>query len=295
MSKKILALFLLLVSVCGCVEHQRLTIAGSTTLLPVIEECARLFMEQHPAVRITVAGGGSGHGIKAVGAGNIDIGMASRDVKSEELELYPNLNLIPVAADGIAIIAHPNNPIENLTLEQIARIFSGEIKNWRELGWEDAEIHVVTREYGSGTRATFEEHVLKPFGVEMSAAALTKPSNGDVRATVSTDRHAIGYLSIGYVDASIKAIKVNGVEPSHENVMSGEYPISRKLYLITKGEPDPLESEFIEFVLGPEGQEVFGMWGYIPVGMMPSSPATTPPPKTASPSPTPTEAATVNP
>ncbi|HEX58838.1 MAG TPA: phosphate ABC transporter substrate-binding protein [Methanomicrobia archaeon] len=265
MSKKILALFLLLVAVCGCVKHQKLTVTGSTTLLPVIEECARLFMEQHPEVRITVAGGGSGHGIKSVGAGNIDIGMASRDVKPEELKLYPDLNPIPVAADGIAIIVHPDNPIENLTLEQIAKIFGGEIKNWKELGWEDAEIHVVTREYGSGTRATFEEHVLKPFNMEMFAGALVKPSNGDVRATVSTDRHAIGYISLGYVDVSVKAVRVDGVEPSLENVVSGEYPISRKLYLITKGEPDPLEKEFIEFVLGPAGQEVFKEWGYVPV------------------------------
>ena len=240
-----------------------LTIAGSTSLFPVIDECARLFMERHPDVRITVAGGGSGHGIKSVGAGNIDIGMASRDVKPEELKLYPDLNPIPVAADGIAIIVHPDNPIENLTLEQIAKIFGGEIKNWKELGWEDAEIHVVTREYGSGTRATFEEHVLKPFGIEMFAGALTKHSNGEVRATVSTDRHAIGYISLGYVDASVKALRIDGVTPTPENVTSGKYPISRKLYLITKGDPDPLEKAFIEFVLSDEGQGVVEKLGYI--------------------------------
>ena len=245
-----------------------ITIAGSTTLLPVIEECARLFMEQHPAVRITVAGGGSGHGIKAVGAGNIDIGMASRDVKSEELELYPDLKPVPVAGDGVAVVVHPENPIENLTLEPIAKIFGGEIRNWRELEWEDAEIHVVTREYGSGTRATFEEHVLKPFGVEMSARALTKPSNGDVRATVSTDRHAIGYISLGYVDPSVKALRINGVMPTRENVTSGKYPISRKLYLITKGEPDTLEKAFIDFVLSDEGQRVVKELGYIRLGVV---------------------------
>ncbi|MHC1579538.1 MAG: phosphate ABC transporter substrate-binding protein [Candidatus Alkanophagales archaeon] len=279
MSKRVLVLFLLLVAVCGCVEHQKLTIAGSTTLLPVIEECARLFMERHPGVRITVAGGGSGHGIRAVGAGSIDIGMASRDVKPEELELYPDLKPVPVAADAVAVVVHPENPIENLTLEQVARVFGGEIRNWRELGWggagEDAEIHVVTREYGSGTRATFEKHVLEPFSLEMFAGALTKPSNGDVRATVSTDRHAIGYLSLGYVDASVRALRIDGVTPTPENATSGKYPISRKLYLITKGEPDPLEKAFIEFVLSDEGQEVFREWGYIPIGATPAPAAAT--------------------
>ena len=248
-----------------------LTIAGSTTVLPINQECARLLMKQNPELRISVSGGGSGHGVKAVGAGEIDIGAASRDVKAKELEAFPNLKPVVVGKDSVAIVLHPSNPVseqgqgegQGLELEEAAKIFAGEITNWKELGGRDEAIRVVTREEGSGTRDCFETAVLKPFGKEIAANAAVKSSNGEVRATVSSDERSIGYLSLGYLDASVKAVKIDGVAATEENVLSGAYPISRNLYLVTNGAPSELEAAFIDFVLSEEGQEVVDEMGYI--------------------------------
>ena len=270
-----------------------LTVAGSTTVLPINQECARLLMEANPDVRISVSGGGSGHGVKSVGAGEIDIGAASRDMKSAELEQYPDLKLVVIGKDSVAIVLHPSNMLSDLTLEEAAQIFSGEIRNWKDVGGSDAAIRVITREEGSGTRETFEKYVMEPFDKEVAGRASVKGSNGEVRATISSDARSIGYLSIGYVDNAMKAIKVGGIEATVANVLSGDYPIQRNLYLITKGDPSALEQAFIDFVLSSEGQEVVQDVGYIKViaEAVPSAmPITTPPVEpTATPTPTPEE------
>jgi len=235
-----------------------LTIAGSTTVLPINQECARLLIEQNPGLRISVSGGGSGHGVKAVGAREIDIG-----VKSKEMETYPDLKPVGIGKDSVAIVVHPSNGVSELTMEQASKIFSGEITNWKEVGGADEAIRVITREEGSGTREVFEKYVMKPPEKEIAGEASVKPSNGEVRATVSGDEKSIGYLSLGYVDPSVKALKMDGVEATVENVLSDKYPIVRTLYLITKGEPDELEEAFIDFVLSEEGQNVVEDMGYI--------------------------------
>jgi len=272
----------------------KLTVAGSTTVLPINQECARILMERNPDLRISVSGGGSGHGIKAVGAGDIDIGAASRDIKEEEWAKYSDLKPFVIAKDSVAIVVNPKNPVSELTMEEVAKIFAGEINNWKEVGGEDAEIRVITREEGSGTRETFEKFVMRPLQLEITADASVKPSNGEVRATVATDKNAIGYISLGYVDESVKALKIDGVEPTVENVVSGEYPITRNLYLITKGEPEPLEKAFIDFVLSEEGQKIVEELGYIPVQTpaTPATPATSATPATPA---TPTTPATQTP
>ncbi|MGC9443661.1 MAG: phosphate ABC transporter substrate-binding protein PstS family protein [Candidatus Methanospirareceae archaeon] len=274
-----------------------LTIAGSTTVLPINQECARLLMDANPDLRISVSGGGSGHGVKSVGAGEIDIGAVSRDVKSSELEQYPDLNPVAIGKDSVAVVVHPGNTVSDLTLEQLAQIFSGEITNWKHVGGPDAEIRVITREEGSGTRETFETYVMTPFDLYIAAQASVKSSNGEVRATVSSDDRSIGYLSLGYVDSSMKALSVGGVEATVENVVAGDYPIQRSLYLITKGDPSTLEQAFLEFVLSSEGQAVVEDMGYIEVGgaVTPTkTPSTTAAPTatsipTAAPTPTPEE------
>jgi len=263
-----------------------LTVAGSTTLLPINQECARLLMDANPNLRISVSGGGSGHGVKSVGAGEIDIGAASRDVKSSELEQYPDLKPVAIGKDSVAIVVHPSNPVSDLTLEEASKIFSGEITNWKDVGGDDADIRVITREEGSGTRETFEKYVMKPFEREIAGEASVKSSNGEVRATVSRDEKSIGYLSLGYLDETIKALNIDGVEATVENVVSDEYPITRSLYLITKGEPSDLEQAFIDFVLSSEGQDVVKDMGYMEVGAA-VSPTTTPTP-TSAPTETPT-------
>jgi phosphate transport system substrate-binding protein len=242
-----------------------LTIAGSTTVLPVNEECKRLLMDRNPALRISVSGGGSGRGVKSVGAGEIDIGAASRDVKTKEKETYPDLRLVGIGKDSVAIVVHPSNGVSELRMEQASKIFAGEIKNWKELGGADEAIRVITREEGSGTREVFEKYVMKPSEKEIAGEASVKPSNGEVRATVSGDEKSIGYISLGYLDPSVKALKIDGVEATVENVLSDKYPIVRTLYLITKGEPSELEKAFIDFVLSEEGQKVVEDMGYISI------------------------------
>jgi phosphate transport system substrate-binding protein len=262
-----------------------LTIAGSTTILPINEECKRLLMENNPDLRISVSGGGSGHGVKAVGAGEIDIGAASRDVKAEEMALYPDLKPVAIGKDSVAIVVHPSNPLTDLTMEQASKIFSGEITNWKDMGGADAAIRVITREEGSGTRECFEEQVMKPFNREVAGAASVKSSTGEVKATVSKDATSIGYISLGYIDETVKPLKIDGVEPTVENVLSGAYPILRSLYLITNGEPSELEKAFIEFVLSSEGQKVVEEMGYIPLS--PGAVVTPTPTPTVSPTPSP--------
>ena len=279
-----------------------LTIAGSTTVLPINQECARLLTEANPDLRISVSGGGSGHGVKAAGAGEIDIGAVSRDVKSSELEQYPDLKPVAIGKDSVAIIVHPSNSISGLTLEQTAKIFSGEITNWKEVGGADATIRVITREAGSGTRETFETYVMTPQKKEIAAQAFVKASNGEVRATVSSDSVSIGYLSLGYVDETIKALSMGGIAATVENVIVGKYPISRNLYLLTKGTPSALEQAFINFVLSSEGQKVVEEMGYIEIGEMVTPSPPTPMPTalttatpTLTPAGTPTPVATLSP
>lgn len=243
-----------------------LTIAGSTTVLPITQECARLYMEEVcPCTRISVSGGGSGTGIQQVGEGLIDIGAASRDLRSSELGQWPDLQPVAIGKDSVAIIVHPSNPIDDLTLEQISQIFAGDITNWIDFGGDDAPINLITREEGSGTRGIFEEKVMEPFGKEIAGEALVKTSNGEVRATIATDENSMAYLSLGYVDETVKAISIGGVEANVENVLSEDYPIVRTLWLITKGTPNTLAQSFIDFVLSDEGQQVVEDLGYIKV------------------------------
>jgi len=243
----------------------RLDIAGSTTVTPIVEETARRFSELYPGFKISVAAIGSGPGIKAVGSGEVDIGMASRDLKEKELEQWPDLKPFRIAMDSIAIVVHPSNPVNGLTLEQVAKIFAGEITNWREVGGPDKPIHVVTREKGSGTRDCFEHVAMKPFGKEISAKAMVQQGNPRVRAAVANDPLSIGYISLGFVDETVKPLKIDGVEPKIENVLKGTYPIRRSLYVITKGDPDPAELMFIGYLLSAEGQRIVKELGYIPL------------------------------
>ena len=243
----------------------RLTIAGSSTLLPINQECARVLMDNNPNLRISVSGGGSGHGVKAVGSNEVDIGAASRDVKSKEMEEYPGIKPVGIGLDSVAIVVHPSNSVDELTMEEASRIFSGEITNWNEVGGSDSDIHVVTREDGSGTRDVFEKFVIDPYEVEIAAEASVKPSNGEIRASVSRDENSIGFVSLGYIDSSIKGVKIDGVEPAVENVLSEDYKITRTLYLITNGEPDELEKAFIDFVLSEGGQEIVEDLGFIKI------------------------------
>jgi phosphate transport system substrate-binding protein len=244
----------------------KLQIAGSTTILPIAEECARIFMERHPGDRVFVSGGGSSHGVKATSDGTMDIGTISRDLTDYEKEMHPDLVVHGIARDGIVIVVHPENPVEGLTVEQLQDVYTSEITNWKDVGGVDLGIMVVSREEGSGTRGYFEDAVMKSTGKEITDHAIIQDSNGKIRTTVAGDKHSIGFLSLGYASSDVKTVSLDGVAPSIENVRNGEYAISRTLLMITKGEPDEAEQAFLDFVLSEDGQKIVADVHYIPVG-----------------------------
>ncbi|MBO8137547.1 MAG: phosphate ABC transporter substrate-binding protein [Desulfotomaculum sp.] len=239
-----------------------ITIAGSTSVQPLSEELAQKFMEKHPGVTIHVQGGGSSAGVKAALEGAADIGAASRNLK--ESEQGKGLVEHKIAIDGIAIVTNAENTgVDDLTVEQVRKIFAGEITNWKELGGDDAKINVVSREEGSGTRGAFTELVMEykdengeKHEAELVADAAIQSSNGAVRTTVANDKYSIGYLSLGYLDDSVRAFKIEGVEATAENIVAGEYKISRPFLYLTKGEPEGAVKEYIDWVFSSEAQDI---------------------------------------
>ncbi|EOD01474.1 phosphate ABC transporter substrate-binding protein [Caldisalinibacter kiritimatiensis] len=233
-----------------------IVIAGSTSVTPTAEKVADAFMERHPNVKIQVQGIGSSAGVKAAHEGACDIGMASRNLKAKEEEW--GLTKHVIAYDGIAVIVHPNNKVGDLTKEQVQKIFKGEIKNWKEVGGEDHEIVVISRESGSGTRGAFEE-IVGLEGEDKSLVredALIAEGNGAVRANVSKKEYAIGYISLSYLNDSVKGVKINGVEPTVENIKAEKYPIYRPFLMITNGEMNELVKAYMDFMFSSEGQEI---------------------------------------
>lgn len=234
-------------------------VVGSTSVQPLSEELASAFREKHPQVSVNVAGGGSGAGIKAAQEGTADIGVSSRELKPEE---KGTVKEFMIAKDGIAVVVHPQNPVKELTLDQVRKIFAGEITNWKDVGGKDAAINVFTREEGSGTRGAFEEIVMKDR--KISGKAVVQQSTGAVRTAVAGDPNGIGYISLGSVNESVKVLAVDGVKPGKETVLDGSYKISRPFLYLTKEEPTGLVKAFIDFVLSPEGQAIVGQ-EFIPV------------------------------
>jgi len=250
----------------GTQEHaMKLQIAGSTTVLPIAEECARVFMENNPGSQIYVSGGGSSHGVKAVADGTVNIGDASRNMKDSERASYPDLVTHAIAKDGVAIVVHPESQVSDLTMQELRSIYAGKITNWMDVGGEDAEIMVVSREEGSGTRDCFEQAVLAPTKEEITDHAIIQDSNGKTRTTVAGNKHAIGFLSLGYVNSDIRAVSLDGTAPTIGNIRSGDYAISRTLWMITKGKPDADEQAFLDFVLSGDGQRIVSEVHFIPV------------------------------
>lgn len=240
----------------------QLQLAGSTTVQPLAEELAEEFMNANPEVTIDVQGGGSSVGVTSAGEGTVDIGNASREIKESELEEFPELNVFTIAYDGIAIVVNPDVELDSLTKDQVQAIFAGEVTNFSEVGGPDADITVVSREEGSGTRSAFEELVMeyKDDAGEKQVkpivdSALLQQSNGQVRTLVGTTPNTIGYLSFGFLDDSVKALTIDDVEPTIDNVKNGSYSIFRPLNMLTNGEPSELAQAFLDYILG-DGQTI---------------------------------------
>ncbi len=239
---------------------QQLTLTGSTSVGPFAEQLAERYEQHHPGRRISVQSLGSTAGIQAAENGTVEIGMSSRHLEPDEAE---QLTPIEIARDALAIIVHPTNPVANLTTEQVRAIFSGEIGNWRNVGGHDALIVIVTREAGSGTYGAFEELVMDK---RLPAPrALRQGSNGAVRQIVAKDPDAIGYISLGIVDNTVKPVAVDGVQASTEAVRAGQYKLVRPFLFVQRKNAtlSPLAEDFLRYVLSPEGQRELVQAGLI--------------------------------
>lgn len=266
--KKLFTILLSVFFVCSFVGFsyaEDLRIDGSTTVLPIAQKAAEVFMKKNPDVRIYVSGSGSGTGIKALIDGTTNIATSSREAKDKEIasgkEKGVTLTAHKVALDGIVPVVHPSIKINNITLEQLRDIYNGKIKTWKELGGPDRPIAVVSRDTSSGTYEVWEEKVLK--GDKVRPDALLVASNGQAVQTVAQNRYAIGYIGIGYVDKSVKVIKVNGKTASAETVRDSSWPIARPLYMYTNGKPAGTMGKFIDFMLSKEGQKIVNEVKYV--------------------------------
>ncbi|MCP4116660.1 MAG: phosphate ABC transporter substrate-binding protein [Desulfobacteraceae bacterium] len=246
---------------------EELVLKGSTTVLPIAQKVAEAYMKLHPDVKISLSGGGSSNGIKAIVDGTADIGNASRFIKSKEIKLATSKGVYPVphriALDCIVPVVNPGNPVGDLTMEQLKNIYLGKIKNWKELGGANAKIVVISRDTSSGTFEVWEKLVMKKARVIPSA--LTVPSNGGLVQAVSATPGAIGYIALGYVNEEVKTLSVNRVQGTPGTTRTGQYSISRPLFMFTNGWIKGRTADFMNYLLSEKGQQLVKEAGSIPV------------------------------
>lgn len=256
---------------------------GSDTLVNLALAWAEKYQGERPNVRISVTGGGSGTGIASLINGTVDIANASRQIKQEEIEEARSRGIEPVefivARDAIAVIVNPNNPVSELTLQQISDIYSGRINNWKEVGGEDRPIVRLSRETNSGTHVYFLETVLRLGNSEdktlFSTDTLLLPSSEGIIIEVRQNPNAIGYDGLGYVPHDLKMIAIASEEggayvlPSIATVNDRSYPIARDLYMYTNGEPTGIVKEYLDWILSDEAQQIVAELGFVPVSLAP--------------------------
>jgi len=244
-----------------------LVIKGSTTVLPIAQKAAEAYMAENPDVKISLSGGGSGNGIKAIIDGTADIGNASRFIKQKEVNLASTKEVYPVpfrvALDAIVPVVNNKNNLSDLTMVQLKDIYLGKIKDWKEVDGTPGKIVVISRDSSSGTFGVWKDIVMKKKRVIPSA--LTVPSNGGIVQAVANTPGAIGYVGLGYLNHEIKAVSVDGVPGTEENTLNGSFPISRGLFMFTKGWPKGDTMGFISFILSEKGQKLVKEAGSIPI------------------------------
>lgn len=246
-----------LLSGCRNINNAGVIVAGSTSVQPYAEVLAEEYMILHPDIVIDIQGGGSSAGIMAAKTGTSNLGMSSRVLKDDELNLW----YVEIARDGLAVIINPENPIANLTLEQISDIYSAKITKWNQLGGPEEKINIITREDGSGTRDAFVNLVMGEASI--TPKAIVQDSNGAVRQLVADDPNAIGFISLGLVDDTVKALELDGVAATRENVLNGTYNLSRPFLFIAQSAPTGETKQFLDFILSPEGQQLLMNEGLI--------------------------------
>lgn len=238
---------------------------GSTTVLPIAQKAAEVFMNNNPGEEISVRGGGSGVGIASIIEGTCDIADASRAIKPAELEKAAkkgrDLKAHVIAMDGISHIVHPSNSVAGLTRAQIKEIYTGRASNWNKFGGPDLKIVVISRDSSSGTFEAFSEMVLEKKKVRPDA--IMQASNQAIASIVARTPGAIGYIGLGYISSSVKAISVDGVMPTKETVLRNKYPITRPLFMYTNGKPEGTVKKFIDFLKSAEGQKLVTEEGFV--------------------------------
>jgi len=244
---------------------EKMIIEGSTTVLPIAQKAAEVFMSNDSAADISVRGGGSGVGIASIIDGTCDIGDSSRSIKDGELDraavLGRDIKAHVVAMDGIAVIVNKLNKINALSKKQLKDIYTGRISNWKDVGGSDEKIVVISRDSSSGTFEAFGTLALE--GAKVRSDALMQASNQAVASTVGRAPRAIGYVGLGFMSGEVKAVEYEGVVPSKETVLTGKYLLGRPLFMYTNGVPKGLVKEFIDFVKSPEGQKLAEEEGFV--------------------------------
>jgi phosphate transport system substrate-binding protein len=265
--KAALGLLMLCFTAGVSLAAESIVIKGSTTVLPVAQGTMEAYMKANPGVQISLSGGGSGEGIKALIDKTTDLATSSREIKAKEIELSKTKGINPVAHvvayDAIIPVVHPKNKVTNLSIDQLSQIYQGKITNWKEVGGDDLKIVVISRDSSSGTFESWDHFVMKKAKVTPRAQMLA--SNGALVTAVAKNKYAIAYVGIGYINKSLKPLQVNGIKASIQAAMSKEYPLSRELYMYTNGEPQGQMAKYISFVKSAEGQKIVVKEGFVPL------------------------------
>jgi phosphate transport system substrate-binding protein len=265
--KQILLIGTILLMGSGAAFAENIVIKGSTTVLPIAQTTLEAYMKINPGTNISLSAGGSGEGIKALIDKSTDIANSSREIKDKEIELAKSKGVNPVetivAIDAIVPIVNPKNKVKNLSVDQLSQIYQGKIKNWKEVGGDDLQIVVVSRDSSSGTFEAWAEMILHK--AKVTPKAQMQASNGAIVQVVSKNKYAIGYIGLGYLDKSVRPLTVNGVQATAKTAISKEYPVARPLYIYTNGQPSGETAKFIKFVLSPAGQKLVAKTGFVPL------------------------------
>ena len=254
----------------GAKESKVIQAKGSDTILNVTQGIAEEFMQKNPKAKVAVTGGGSGVGISALLNKTTDIAMASRAMKQSEIDKAKELGIgveeIVLGFDGITLIVNQNNQVKGLDSVTLGKIFRGEITNWKEVGGDDAKIVALSRDSSSGTHEFFKEHVIRggeKNNLEYGPETLYMPSNEAIKQEVKSNKYAIGYIGMGYMDDSVHSLAIDGITPSKENVSNKTYPIAREVYWYVPSERTGTMKELVDFAISADGQSVVESEGFI--------------------------------